>query len=60
VVAMVGVDYKHIRLGLSYDINTSSLNSASNGKGGFEISLTYTGCLGGFILDKPIFFCPRY
>ncbi|HYV91896.1 MAG TPA: PorP/SprF family type IX secretion system membrane protein [Chitinophagales bacterium] len=60
VVAMIGIDYKHIRLGLSYDINTSSLSSASGGKGGFEVSLTYTGCLGGFILDKPIFFCPRY
>ncbi len=60
VIAMIGIEYKRVRLGLSYDINTSSLNAASNGKGGFEISLNYTGCLGGFILDKPIFFCPRY
>jgi hypothetical protein len=28
--------------------------------GGFELSLSYTGCLGGFVLDKPIMFCPRY
>ena len=60
VIAMVGIDYKRIRLGLSYDVNTSSLKEASNSNGGFEISLSYTGCLGGFILDKPIFFCPRY
>ncbi|MFN3341799.1 MAG: PorP/SprF family type IX secretion system membrane protein [Flavobacteriales bacterium] len=26
---------------ISYDINTSSLTTASNGKGGFEISITY-------------------
>ena len=60
VIAMVGVDYKRVRIGLSYDVNTSSLNEASNGNGGFEISLGYTGCLGGFVLDNPIFFCPRY
>ncbi|MDW8394285.1 MAG: PorP/SprF family type IX secretion system membrane protein [Chitinophagales bacterium] len=60
VIPMIGIDYKQIRLGISYDVNISSLSDASKGRGGFELSLGYTGCLGGFVLDKPIFFCPRY
>ncbi len=60
IIAMAGVEYKRIRFGLSYDINISSLNEVSKGRGGVEIALGYTGCLGGFVLDKPIFFCPRY
>jgi hypothetical protein len=60
IIAMVGLEFKKVRLGFSYDINTSSLQEASNGNGGFELSLSYTGCLGGFVLDKPIMFCPRY
>jgi hypothetical protein len=58
VIAMVGIDYCYSTRRRT--ANTSSLKEASNGNGGFEISLAYTGCLGGFILDKPIFFCPRY
>ena len=60
IIGMAGLEYKRVRLGFSYDINTSALNEASNGNGGFELSLSYTGCLGGFVLDKPIMFCPRY
>jgi type IX secretion system PorP/SprF family membrane protein len=37
-----GVEWKGFRFGLSYDYNTSTLKSASNGNGGFEISLRYT------------------
>lgn len=40
-----GLDYTSFRLGLSYDVNTSTLVPASNYKGAFEISLSYTGCL---------------
>lgn len=36
-----GIEFKGFRLGLSYDYNTSALKSASNGNGGFEISLRY-------------------
>jgi len=60
IIPMVGIEYKRLRLGFSYDVNTSSLKDASHENGGFELALSYTGCLGGFVLDKPIFFCPRY
>ena len=36
-----GVEIKNMRIGLGYDYNTSSLNNASNGNGGFEIAIRY-------------------
>ena len=45
VIPYVGLGYKDFRLGMSYDVNVSSLNAASNGKGGFEVSLIYIGRL---------------
>lgn len=36
-----GIEHKGFRLGVSYDYNISDLNDASNGNGGFEISLRY-------------------
>ena len=38
-VVLVGLEFGSYALGVSYDVNTSSLTSASNSKGGFEISL---------------------
>lgn len=43
LIPYVGMEYKNFKMGLSYDVNISSLNDASNGKGGFEISLIYIG-----------------
>ncbi len=37
----VGVDLKTLHIGLSYDINVSSLRPASNYRGGAELSLIY-------------------
>jgi type IX secretion system PorP/SprF family membrane protein len=34
-------DYQNFRIGVSYDINISSLTVASSGKGGLELSLRY-------------------
>lgn len=36
-----GVEFKGFRFGVSYDYNVSDLKDASNGNGGFEISLRY-------------------
>lgn len=44
-IPYVGLGYNDFRLGLSYDVNVSSLSEASNGKGGFEVSLIYIGHL---------------
>lgn len=41
VMVTAGVEFKGVRIGLGYDYNISSLNSASNGNGGFEIAVRY-------------------
>ncbi len=40
-MATLGFETKGFRFGISYDYNISSLKNASNGNGGFEISLRY-------------------
>ena len=44
-VFVVGVGFMNFSMGISYDINLSSLNTASNYKGGLELSLIYEGCI---------------
>lgn len=39
---IAAMDYNKLNVGISYDINYSSLNVASRARGGFEISLIYT------------------
>ena len=45
VVPYVGVEYKNILLGLSYDVTVSSLRPHNNMRGGFELSLMYLGII---------------
>jgi len=40
-IADVGYHLDNLIIGLSYDFNTSALNTASNGQGGFELSVSY-------------------
>lgn len=54
----VGFDYKNIQVGLAYDFNISDLNAATNGQGGFEISLGYIGRI--VQPDDPIYPAVRY
>jgi type IX secretion system PorP/SprF family membrane protein len=41
LIPYLGLEYNSLRLGITYDINTSQLKTASNSRGGFEISLIY-------------------
>jgi type IX secretion system PorP/SprF family membrane protein len=41
IIPYVGLDYGNFSLGLTYDINISSLETASEARGGVEISLIY-------------------
>ena len=45
VILQARMDYKGFSVGFSYDINVSRLNTVSNSRGGFELSLSYTGLL---------------
>jgi type IX secretion system PorP/SprF family membrane protein len=60
IIASIGIDYKNFRFGASYDINNSSLEVASNGKGGMEFTLVYTGCILPVIPKNYVMPCPRY
>lgn len=52
----VGLEFGDLRLGMSYDINTSSLKTGSQGNGGIEVSLIYARRPS---TDKPIN-CPKF
>jgi type IX secretion system PorP/SprF family membrane protein len=41
IIPYIGLDWQSFSLGLTYDVNVSSLKSASEGVGGIEISLIY-------------------
>ena len=41
MIPYLGLEYSDFRLGVTYDVNTSSLKTGSNSKGGIEISLIY-------------------
>ena len=59
IVVVAGMGYLNYKIGLSYDVNISKLNLASNYQGGFELSLAYEGPLSKMI--KPgRYECPRW
>jgi len=55
-IAFVGLQFKNMVFGLSYDVNTSTLRRASNSSGGLELSISLIGRNG---IIGPNFFCPR-
>lgn len=56
IIPFVGFHLKDFTLGLSYDVNVSRLRTASEGRGGFEISLSY---IRHKKIHDPNFICPR-
>lgn len=41
IIPYLGLEFNSMRLGVSYDVNTSQLKTASGSKGGIEVSLIY-------------------
>jgi type IX secretion system PorP/SprF family membrane protein len=56
IIPYVGLEFSNTRLGISYDVNTSSLKTATVSRGGLEISLIYSNQPN---TDKPIN-CPKF
>ncbi len=56
----VGVEYKGLRIGVAYDYNISTLNSASNGNGGYEIAVRYVAPFPIIFADKRSKPCIRF
>jgi type IX secretion system PorP/SprF family membrane protein len=59
-IPSLALDYNNFRLGVTYDVNTSSLDVATGGQGGIEISLVYTGCILPVVPENYVLPCPRY
>lgn len=46
LIPIVKLEMSSFTVGLTYDVNVSRLNTVSNSRGGFELSLSYSGLLG--------------
>lgn len=57
VIALVGVEFSNLLFGFSYDISTSGISDANNGRGGFELSLSYNGCIEA---KRRVTMCPKF
>ena len=45
LIPVVKMGFNHLSIGVSYDVNISKLNVASNWRGGLELSMSYCGFL---------------
>jgi type IX secretion system PorP/SprF family membrane protein len=43
IIPMANVEFRNIRVGFSYDANISGLETSTNNRGAFELSLVYVG-----------------
>lgn len=57
---IVGMQYKSLRVGLAYDVNISSLNTATNYRGGFELAANYIIKIYKPAVIKTKVLCPRF
>lgn len=59
-VPVVKIDMQSLSVAVSYDVNVSQLKTASMGKGGFELSLTWTGFVNRERDNTYGTLCPRF
>lgn len=57
IIPVIRLQSNAFSVGLSYDVNISSLQTASEGRGGFELSLAYVGFLPH---ENPRYLCPKF
>lgn len=60
IIPYVQISYNHLDIGLSYDVNVSRLKVASQGRGGFELSLGYRGFVRQSSAAIRSVLCPRF
>jgi type IX secretion system PorP/SprF family membrane protein len=59
-IPVVKFDYHPFSVAFSYDANVSQLKTASQGRGGMELSISYTGFFDRDNSSKNIPLCPRF
>jgi hypothetical protein len=60
IIPVAKIEMRPLSLALSYDVNISSLNKVSNGRGGFEISISYQKFLDRDNSVKNAVRCPTF
>ncbi len=59
-IPVLKLDYNPFSIAFSYDANTSQLKTASQSRGGFEISISYAGFLDRDNTTKDAVLCPKF
>lgn len=60
IIPLIGFEYHNYRILGTYDVNLSSLKTASKGRGGFEISMVKIGTFKPKKTEHKTIFCPRF
>jgi type IX secretion system PorP/SprF family membrane protein len=59
-IPVIKLDMLPLSMAISYDVNISTLNTVSQGQGGFELSISYIGFLDRENSAKNRVLCPRF
>lgn len=59
-IPVAKLEYNQFALGFSYDVNTSQLRTASQGRGGYELTMSYRGFTSGRNSSLDAIRCPRF
>ena len=60
IIPVLKLNYNNIEVGLSYDVNISTLAPASKSRGGYELSLSYRGFTRSMNSSVNMMRCPRF
>ena len=60
LIPVIKVDMHALSVAVSYDVNVSQLKTASQSRGGFELSIAYIGFLERANSSKDVMLCPRF
>lgn len=60
IIPVAKLEFRPLSISASYDVNISSLKSASNGRGGFEVSIAYQKFLNNIYSTRDAVRCPRF
>jgi type IX secretion system PorP/SprF family membrane protein len=60
LIPVIKIDMRPVSVALSYDVNVSQLKTASQSRGGVELSVTYIGFLDRYNSTRDKVLCPRF
>jgi type IX secretion system PorP/SprF family membrane protein len=60
IIPVAKMEYKPFAIAVSYDVNVSQLKTASSGRGGFELSISYQTYFDRYNSSKDKTRCPRF